>query len=132
MLKFFAVLWMVAALAAVHAACAADHTKDSLETVQQNLKDEKALLIDVREQKEWDAGHIDGAVLLPLSELRKSADAKGLAKKLPKDKVLYTHCAAGKRSVIAANILEKLGYDVRPLKPGYKELLEAGFEPAEE
>ena len=45
------------------------HTKDSLDTVKQNLKDGKAVLVDVREQKEWDEGHLAGAVLLPKSKL---------------------------------------------------------------
>lgn len=45
----------------------------------------------------------------------------------PKDKIIYTHCVVGKRSVAAGNILEKLGYQVRPIKPGYRELIAAGF-----
>jgi rhodanese-related sulfurtransferase len=36
------------------------------------------------------------------------------------------------RSLKAANILEKLGYEVRPLKPGYDELIEAGFKKSED
>ena len=39
-------------------------------------------------------------------------------------------CAAGGRSLDAADLLKKLVYDVRPLKPGYKDLLKAGFEAA--
>lgn len=35
------------------------------------------------------------------------------------------------RSLKATDELKKLGYDSRPLKPGYKGLLKAGFEPAE-
>ncbi len=41
--------------------------------------------------------------------------------------MIYTHCRAGRRSVAAAVILEKLGYDVRPLKPGFEDLIQAGF-----
>jgi phage shock protein E len=110
---------------------AADHTKDTLPTVKKNVEDKKAVLVDVREQSEWDDGHIDGAVLLPLSELRKGVDKKVLAKQLPKDRVVYTHCAVGKRSLTAADILIKAGYDVRALKAGYKELVDAGFEQAD-
>jgi rhodanese-related sulfurtransferase len=36
----------------------------------------------------------------------------------------------GVRAVAAAKILEKLGYNVRPLKPGYEELVKAGFQKA--
>jgi len=35
------------------------------------------------------------------------------------------------RSRTAADLIQKFGYDVRPLKPGYKELLEASFEKEE-
>lgn len=109
----------------------AEHTKDSLQTVKENVTEKKAVLVDVREKAEWDEGHIAGAVLLPLTELRKGIDAKSLEKKLPKDLIIYTHCVIGKRSLTAADILEKHGYEVRPLKAGYKELLGAGFETEE-
>jgi rhodanese-related sulfurtransferase len=45
-----------------------------------------------------------------------------------KDKIVYTYCAVGYRSLRAAKILKKYGYDVRPLKPGYEELSKSGFE----
>ena len=45
------------------------HTKDTLDTVKQNIKDGKAVLVDVREQKEWDEGHIAGAVFMPKIKL---------------------------------------------------------------
>ena len=48
-------------------------------------------------------------------------------KQLPKDKVIYCHCRAGGRALLAADILKKLGYDVRPMKEGYEDLLKAGF-----
>lgn len=106
---------------------AAEHTKESLQIVKQNVEAGKAVLVDVREESELRAGHIEGAVLLPLSELNSGVDAKQLAQRLPKNKVLYTHCVVGKRSLTAGEILADLGFIVRPLKPGYKELLQAGF-----
>src|SRR5436309_2456877 len=75
---------------------AAEHTKDSLEVVKKKLADKQAVLVDVREQSEWDAGHVDGAILLPLSTLKQNADS---AQKVPKGKILYTHCKAGVRSL---------------------------------
>lgn len=113
------------------AAFAAEPTKDSLPTVKKSVTDEKAVLVDVREKSEWDAGHVSGAVLLPLSELRNGITAEALARRLPKERIVYTHCAVGVRSCTAADILRKHGYDVRPLKPGYKELIAAGFKKAE-
>ena len=109
---------------------AADHTRDTLREVKRAIDDDKAILLDVREREEWDVGHLKGARLLPLSDLEAGIKPAELAKKLPKGKLIYCHCAAGGRSLDAADLLKKLGYDVRALKPGYKDLLKAGFEKA--
>jgi len=108
----------------------ATHTKDSLDTVKANIKQGKALIVDVREQREWDAGHLKGAILLPQSKLNKDEQLPELLKLLPKDKIIYTHCKAGGRALMCGDILKAQGYDVRPLKPGYDDLLQAGFEKA--
>ena len=99
------------------------HTKDSLETVKKRIKEKKAILIDVREQGEWDAGHLQAAQLVPLSKLRAGVKEKDL----PKDKIIYCHCRSGGRVLIATSVLKPLGYDIRPLKAGYQQLLKAGF-----
>lgn len=109
----------------------AEHTKDSLDDVKQNLAQKKAVLIDVREQKEWDKDHLQDARLWPLSQLRLvSKDAalrQKLEKDLPKDRIIYCHCGSGVRVLTASAILGKLGYDIRPLAAGFDELREAGF-----
>ncbi len=117
-------------LVADRAASAIDPTKDSTADVQLRLKEKKAILLDVREQKEWDEGHLKDAVLLPLSKIEAGADPKEVVKDLKKDTIIYCHCRAGRRALSAAEKLIKQGYDVRPLKPGYEELLKAGFEKA--
>jgi len=109
---------------------ATTHTKDSLDTVKANLKEGKALIIDVREQREWDAGHLNGAILMPMSKLNKDEQLPELLKLLPIVKIIYTHCKAGGRALTAVDTLKQHGYDVRPLKPGYDDLLKAGFEKA--
>ena len=103
------------------------HTTDSLDVVKQRLAKQEAVLLDVREQAEWDEAHVDGAVSLPNSKLQKGIDAKTLLGIIPKDKIVYTHCRAGRRALAAAEELSKQGYDVRALKPGIQELLDAGF-----
>lgn len=118
------------------AATAAEHTTDTLEQVKQAVTDDKAVLIDVRETAEWKAGHLQNAVLIPLSKLKrdeKSPDlAQELSEKLSKDKVVYCHCRSGGRVLPASEILKRLGYDVRPLKAGYADLLKAGFSKADD
>ncbi len=107
-----------------------EHTKDSLDTIKTRLADKKAVLIDVREQTEWDAGHLKDAKLLPLSKINEKDKAAELTKVLPKDQIIYLHCGSGKRCVTAATELQKLGYDARPLKEGFNALVKAGFEKA--
>lgn len=106
---------------------AQDHTKDTTDDVKKALKDKKAVLIDVREQKEWDAGHLKDAGLLPLSKINKGVDKDELEKLIPKGSIVYLHCKAGGRCLTAAEALKKQGYDARPLKDGYEALLKAGF-----
>jgi rhodanese-related sulfurtransferase len=106
-----------------------EHTSDSLDTVRANLKGQKAVLLDVRDRDEWDEGHLADAKLLPLGQLRKP-NADELLQSVPRDKIVYTHCARGKRALDAGQILKAKGYDVRPLSPGFDELLKNGFEKA--
>ena len=106
-------------------------TKDTLEVVKQNIEKEKAVLVDVRSEQEWNKGHIEGAIFLPVTSLQsKGNDPKQLEKKLPKDKTIYTYCVVGMRAKSAAYSLEQAGFNVQALKSGYEELLKAGFKKA--
>ena len=118
------VAWSILATPAV----AGKHTKDSLETVQNRLAEKKAVLIDVREEKEWKQGHLKAARLLPLSHLERGVSKDKLQEYLPKGKIVYLHCASGARCIEAAELLTDLGFEVRALKPGYDDFVEAGFE----
>jgi rhodanese-related sulfurtransferase len=109
------------------------HTTDSVDDIKRSLADGTAKLIDVREEGEWDAGHLAAADLVPLSTLRSlPADQLGtkLVDKLPKDKIIYCHCRSGGRVLAATLILEQLGYDIRPLALGYSALVDEGFQQA--
>ncbi|GAB97125.1 adenylyltransferase/sulfurtransferase [Kineosphaera limosa] len=71
-------------------------------------------LVDVREQVEWDLGHIDGARLIPKDQILSGAV------KLPTDRPLLLHCAAGGRSGQVLDHLVAQGHaDVRHLLGGY-------------
>ncbi|NNJ27161.1 hypothetical protein LzC2_32610 [Planctomycetes bacterium LzC2] len=91
-----------------------------------------ATLVDVRETDEWEEGHLLAATLVPLSEIgEKTNDSAWIAdlkRRVPTDRPVYTHCKSGGRCVMAADPLRELGYDVRPMKEGYVELLDSGFE----
>ena len=52
-------------VASLSAARAAEHTKDTPQAVKEAVADGKAVLLDVREKDEWDAGHIKGAGCCP-------------------------------------------------------------------
>lgn len=108
---------------------AAEHTTESLAKVKSHVDQGRAVLVDVREPQEWQAGHIRGAIALPLSTVTDGLSAAELAT-LPRDKVLYTYCVAGKRALTVGTALEQQGLKVKVLKPGYQQLLDAGFPPA--
>jgi rhodanese-related sulfurtransferase len=105
----------------------AEFTKDTLAVVKKNVSEGKAVLVDVRSLQEWNKGHIAGSVFLPVDSLAKKPDPKMLAQKLPQKKFLYTFCVVGMRAKTAAIKLEQQGYTVRALKPGYDDLIKAGF-----
>ena len=75
---------------------------------------EGALLLDVRTPEEFAAGHVDGAVLIPVGELRER-----LAELGPKDRAVVLYCRSGRRSALAKSILEEAGHstviDVGPM-----------------
>ena len=67
---------------------------------------EEHIILDTREQDEFDEGHIPGAILIPYTEIENKAEEI-----LPdKDKLILVYCRSGRRSKIAAESLAKLGY----------------------
>ena len=81
--------------------------KMSYEELQNKLNaKENFVLLDVRTQEEFDAGHIPTAILLPYDEINLKA-----ATVLPdKEKEIVLYCRSGRRSAIAKKALVKLGY----------------------
>ena len=66
-----------------------------------------AIIVDVRRDDEFKAGHIPGAVLLTLETITADTAAKVLP---DKNQLLLIYCRSGRRSKIAANNLLELGY----------------------
>jgi len=73
------------------------------------------MVVDVRTEKEWEAGHVDGSVNVPLNHLQERVA------ELPEQTPFVVHCEGGYRSAIAASLLEQAGYDnVVDLVGGFK------------
>ena len=67
---------------------------------------EEHIILDTREQDEFDEGHIPGAILIPYTEIENMAEEM-----MPdKDQLILVYCRSGRRSKIAAESLSKLGY----------------------
>ena len=82
------------------------------------------VIVDVREQDEWDEGHIPGAVHVPRGHLE--ARIERLAPDAARPVVVY--CSAGNRSAFAAKTLTELGYgDVVSLAGGFTDWKRNGF-----
>ena len=64
------------------------------------------IILDTREQDEFDEGHIPGAILIPYTEIENKAEEM----LTDKDKLILVYCRSGRRSKIAAESLSKLGY----------------------
>lgn len=80
-------------------------------------------VIDVREQSEWDAGHVSGATLVPLAHVQARIDEVVPDRATP----LLVHCAVGARSARASSWLAQMGYtDVVNLKGPIGHWKEAG------
>ena len=70
-------------------------------------KNPDAIIVDVRREDEYKAGHIPGAVLLTMETI----SAETAAKVLPdKSKMILVYCRSGRRSKIAAQTLSEVGY----------------------
>ena len=64
------------------------------------------VILDVREQEEFDAGHIPGAILIPYTQIAEKAE--GIL--TDKGQLILVYCRSGRRSKIAAEALAELGY----------------------
>jgi rhodanese-related sulfurtransferase len=87
------------------------------------LSNPSAQLIDVRDSDEWAGGHIEGSRSLPLDQLRSDPE-----RELSHDAVLIFVCAKGARSLTAAKLVDRLGYqNVYNVDGGTAAWARAGF-----
>lgn len=79
-----------------------------------------ALVLDVREPHEYAAGHVPGALLVPL------ATVPDVARELPAHQPIYVICHSGNRSQLAAHHLARAGRDARSVIGGTSGWIDAG------
>ncbi len=98
-----------------------------LDDVKKEVAEGTAQLVDVREQQEWNEGHVVNATLAPLTQLENDT----IPENLDKNKKTYLYCRSGNRVYMAQPIFEEHGFeDVQPLDEGYMQLVDEGFESA--
>lgn len=79
----------------------------SQEEAKEMMDSQEVLILDVREQDEYDSGHIPGAVLLPVGSITEESAAEVIPEK---DATVLVYCRSGNRSKTAAKALAELGY----------------------
>jgi rhodanese-related sulfurtransferase len=93
----------------------------SPERVKELLEAGEATLVDVREDAEWEAGRVPGAVHIELNELPARAE------EVPKDRTAVFYCRTGNRSAMAAEAFAQAGWDAHNLGGGLVAWVERGF-----
>src|SRR5256885_779933 len=88
------------------------------------IEDGAPVVVDVREQDEWDEGHIPGAVHIPRGHLESRIERAAP----DHSRQVLVYCSAGNRSAFAAKTLEELGYkEVASLAGGFTDWKRNGF-----
>ena len=110
--------WILLLFLIVSLAGCGSREEDTMNTVSyqqitakeaKSMMDEQpdAVILDVREQDEYDAGHIPGAVLLSFGTIDEETAASAIPEK---DTVVLVYCRSGNRSKTASQALADLGY----------------------
>lgn len=120
--KIILTVTVIILTAAVLAGCIQKTNKEQTEATQVNIgtyyqisqdeakriMDEESdyIIVDAREQSEYDEGHIKGAIVIPYTEIEQKAEEL-----LPnKTQLILVYCRSGRRSKIAAQSLANMGY----------------------
>jgi rhodanese-related sulfurtransferase len=109
--------------AAAQAARAAEPLPEEISVAQAKAKMEAgAYMLDVREPAEWERGHIPGATLIPLGQLRQRLG------ELPRDREIVVVCRSGGRSAMGRDILKEAGFkNVTSMAEGMNAWIQAGY-----
>ncbi|PWM25515.1 MAG: rhodanese-like domain-containing protein [Oscillospiraceae bacterium] len=77
------------------------------EKAKEMMDSQEVIILDVREQDEYNSGHIPGAILLPVGTIDENTAAEIIPEK---DSVVLVYCRSGNRSKTASSALSELGY----------------------
>ena len=95
--------------------------QDVLEQVQRG---DDIVLVDIREQNEWNLGHLPNALYIGRGVLEREIE-----KRVPRDANIVLYCASGNRSALSARVLEEMGYtSVASMSGGIREWVDRGGE----
>lgn len=92
---------------------ASNHLRGTSMVIHWDTPRRYMFLIDVRTKKEWDNGHDERAVHIPLDELRQRLN------EIPSDREIGVYCHSGMRSYIASQILRNSGFRAKNISGGY-------------
>lgn len=77
------------------------------EQAKQMMDTQEVIILDVREQEEYDSGHIPNSRLLPVGSVTEAAASALIPEK---DSIVLVYCRSGNRSKTASKLLADLGY----------------------
>jgi len=80
----------------------------------EDIKDTEAVILDVRTPEEYRRDHVDGALNIPLDDIRDRMND------LPKGREIWTYCFVGQRSYYATRALLQYGFNVKNISGGFK------------
>jgi len=91
-------------------------------------RNDAPLVVDVRSDSEWRAGHLPDAVHIEAGRITESADIQ-----VPRDRPVVLHCASANRATVGLSLLERLGYhNLMVLDTGFGNWRDAGYEVVKE
>jgi rhodanese-related sulfurtransferase len=90
-------------------------------TPQEAVATEGYVFLDVREPYEWEAGHVEGSVHIPIGEVQRRFE------ELDRDRPLVVVCQVGQRSALVADFLAAQGYEAHNLLGGLQQWAAEGL-----
>jgi len=98
------------------------HETTAAQVREMQARGAPAVYLDVREQNEWNLGHLPRATFIPRGLLETSVEQR-----VPRDAAVVVYCASGNRSALAAETLQEMGYtQVSHLAGGFRAWVEGG------